>query len=153
MVIATGGLSIPTLGASAFGYQIARQFGHNIINTYPALCPLTLTDKLGELLKNLSGISLDVEVSNSKITFNLPMLFTHKGLSGPAILQISNYWQLGESIFINLLPNINIADFLIKNKDKIDEILNSTSLQSYYKGREQKLFKDVLQLFMCGIRY
>ena len=157
LVIATGGLSIPTLGASAFGYQIARQFGHNIINTYPALCPLTLTDKLGELLKNLSGISLDVEVSNSKIIFNLPMLFTHKGLSGPAILQISNYWQLGESIFINLLPDINIADFLIKNKKSqpkqlIRKVLSPFFAKKLLSALEFYFWQEVKDVELANIK-
>lgn len=132
LVVATGGLSIPTLGASGFGYDIARQFGHKIIPTHASLVPMTLTDNVGEMIKSLSGISVDVIVSNDKIKFELPMLFTHRGLSGPAILQLSNYWQLGESIHINLLPNLNVGEFLINYKKSNPKKLIRTALTPYF---------------------
>lgn len=116
LVIATGGLSIPTLGASGFGYQVARQFGHSIIPTSASLVPFTLTDKIGQMAKQLSGISIEVTAFNDQISFNLPMLFTHRGLSGPAILQLSNYWEIGQSIYINLLPTIQADQLLILAK-------------------------------------
>lgn len=132
LVVATGGLSIPTLGASGFGYDIARQFGHEIIPTHASLVPMTFTDNVGEMIKSLSGISVDVIVSNDQIQFELPMLFTHRGLSGPAILQLSNYWQLGESIHINLLPNLNVGEFLINYKKSNPKKLIRTALTPYF---------------------
>ncbi|WP_066804030.1 NAD(P)/FAD-dependent oxidoreductase [Moraxella oblonga] len=132
LVIATGGLSIPTLGASGFGYEIARQFGHRIIPTHASLVPMTFTDNIGDMIKSLSGISIDVIASNNKISFELPMLFTHRGLSGPAILQLSNYWQLGENIHINLLPTLNIGDFLIQYKKSNPKKLIRTALTPYF---------------------
>ena len=116
LVIATGGLSIPTLGASGRGYELAQQFGHSVIATDPSLVPFTFTDKTGELLQALSGISLPVIASNSRTAFKLPLLFTHRGLSGPAMLQLSNYWQTGETIEINLLPDIDITALLLAHK-------------------------------------
>lgn len=116
LVIATGGLSIPTLGATGFGFEVAEQFGHTILPTSAGLVPFTFTDKTGELISSLSGISLPVIASNSKIAFNLPLLFTHRGLSGPSMLQLSNYWQLGESITINLLPSTDISSLLLAKK-------------------------------------
>jgi len=110
LVIATGGLSIPKMGATDFGLQIARQFGLNIIKPQPALVPLCLEKKLLDLTKTLAGISVDSEVTCNGTMFRENILFTHKGLSGPAILQISNYWQPGLSITINLLPDINLSD-------------------------------------------
>lgn len=116
LVIATGGLSIPTLGASGRGYELAQQFGHSVIATDPSLVPFTFTDKTGDLLQALSGISLPVIASNSRTAFKLPLLFTHRGLSGPAMLQLSNYWQTGETIEINLLPDIDITALLLAHK-------------------------------------
>lgn len=118
LVIATGGLSIPTLGASGFGYRIAEEFGHEIVPTTPSLVPFTFTNKTGEMIKSLSGTSLDVVAFNDKARFELPMLFTHRGLSGPAMLQLSNYWQVGESIWVDLLPNVEIGELLLSHKNK-----------------------------------
>jgi predicted Rossmann fold flavoprotein len=112
LVIATGGLSIPTLGASDFGYRIARQFGLRIEEPRPALVPLTLVPRMQEQLSKLSGVSLDVLVSCRSQEFRENILITHRGLSGPAILQISSYWQPGEPISINLLPDDDILDIL-----------------------------------------
>jgi len=116
LVIATGGLSIPKIGASKFGYDIAKQFGLNIIETHPALVPLTFSDDMLKKCKELSGLSIDSQVSNKKTFFQERMLFTHRGLSGPSILQISSYWKLGEQIQINLSPNKNIFSFLQEKK-------------------------------------
>src|SRR3990167_2072671 len=112
LVIASGGLSIPTMGASPFGYKIAEQFGIKVWPTRAALVPLTLHPADKERLSLLSGIALDSVVSNDKIEFRENSLFTHRGLSGPAILQISSYWQPGEEIVINLLPKIHLLDYL-----------------------------------------
>ena len=116
LVVATGGLSIPTMGASGLGYELAQQFGHTLVSTDASLVPFTFTDKTGELLRALAGISLPVVASNTRTSFKLPLLFTHRGLSGPAMLQLSNYWQTGEHISINLLPDIDITALLLEHK-------------------------------------
>lgn len=116
LVVATGGLSIPTLGASGFGYELAQQFGHTLVATDASLVPFTFTDKTGELIRTLAGISLPVIASNERISFKLPLLFTHRGLSGPAMLQLSNYWHLGETISINLLPDIDMTALFLAHK-------------------------------------
>lgn len=114
LVIATGGLSIPTLGASGFGYQIARQFGHSVLPTRAGLVPFTITEpQLKGMCEALSGTSVeDCLVSCNGQSFKENILFTHRGLSGPAILQISSYWQPGDIIEINLLPHLNLVDWL-----------------------------------------
>lgn len=103
-VVACGGLSIPTLGATGFGYDIARQFGLEVTETRAALVPFTLTSQWKARAAALSGVSCDVEVSCREGHYRGPMLFTHRGLSGPAMLQISSYWQLGDELVIDLLP-------------------------------------------------
>lgn len=104
LVIATGGLSIPTMGATPFGYKIAEQFGIKVWPTRAGLVPVTLKPSDLERYATLSGISNDSTVSSGKTAFRENILFTHRGLSGPAILQISNYWQIGETLNIDLLP-------------------------------------------------
>lgn len=113
VVIATGGPSIPKMGASDFSYKIARQFDLNIITPEPALVPLTFTDNILDMTKSLSGVSIDsvLAVSDS-FSFKDDLLFTHRGLSGPVILQISSYWSAGESLKINLLPDIDLMEIL-----------------------------------------
>ncbi len=108
VVIASGGLSIPTMGASPFAYQIAEQFGLRIWPTRAGLVPFTLHTEAKEKFAVLSGIGIDSIVSNDKKSFREHILFTHRGLSGPAILQISSYWQAGEKIVINLCPELDI---------------------------------------------
>lgn len=132
LVVATGGLSIPTLGASGFGYQVASQFGHQIVPTVPSLVSFTFTDGVGELFKSLSGVSLDVVAFNDKASFELPLLFTHRGLSGPAMLQLSNYWQAGESITVNLSPKLDIGDYLINYKKEKPKQLIRTALAPHF---------------------
>ena len=114
LVIATGGLSIPTLGATGFGYQIARQFGHSVLPTRAGLVPFTITDpQLKALCTELSGTSVeDCRVSCNGQSFVENILFTHRGLSGPAILQISSYWQSGDSLSIDLLPHMDLPTWL-----------------------------------------
>ncbi|MBS1810580.1 MAG: NAD(P)/FAD-dependent oxidoreductase [Acidobacteria bacterium] len=112
LVIATGGVSIPKMGATDFGYRIARQFGLNVIATRAALVPFTLYPKDLQTLGELSGISVDALVSVGKRSFRENILFTHRGLSGPAILQISSYWQAGQAIHVNLLPDENAEKLL-----------------------------------------
>lgn len=144
LVIATGGLSIPTMGATGLGYQIAQQFGHTIVPTSAGLVPFTFTDKIGEILKSLSGISLEVVAFNDRIAFKLPLLFTHRGLSGPASLQLSNYWQVGEPIFINLFPVLDVAGFLIEQKAKSPKQLIRTVLGEIKNTEGEKLPKKLL---------
>ena len=116
LVIATGGLSVPKIGASKFGYEIAKKFNLNIVETLPALVPLTFSEKILDMCKELSGLSLEAIVSFNKIFFEEGMLFTHRGLSGPSILQISSYWKLGDDIKINLLPKLNVLKLLEREK-------------------------------------
>lgn len=116
LVIATGGLSIPTMGASPFGYQIAEQFGIKVFPTRAALVPFTLQPEDKDRLSPLSGIAIESVVSNERKSFHENILFTHRGMSGPAILQISSYWQPGETVLINMLPKMNIVEHLIQCK-------------------------------------
>ena len=112
LVVASGGLSIPSMGASGFGYQLAKQFGHEVLPTRAGLVPLTLTGKHAERLHDLAGVSLPVEASCNGAVFRNFMLFTHRGISGPAILQISSYWQPGDELRLDLLPGRDIAALL-----------------------------------------
>ena len=112
LVVATGGLSIPTMGATPFGYRVAEQFGLKIKPTSAGLVPFTLQPVDKQRLAPLSGIAIDSVVSNSRTSFRENILFTHRGLSGPAILQISNYWCAGEAIEIDLLPELDLLKHL-----------------------------------------
>ena len=116
LVIATGGLSIPKIGATRFGYDIARQFGLRVTAVRPALVPLTFQDQFLARCKALSGLSVDAEIRHGKTIFREGLLFTHRGLSGPSILQISSYWQDGAAIHINLLPDADCSAFLTERK-------------------------------------
>ena len=117
LIIATGGLSVPKIGASKFGYEVAKKFNLNIIETLPALVPLTFNEKILTMCKELSGLSLEAVVAFNKIFFEEGMLFTHRGLSGPSILQISSYWKLGDNIKINLSPKLDIFKLLGSKKN------------------------------------
>jgi len=108
LVVACGGPSIPKMGATGYGYRLAEQFGLNVIEPRAGLVPLTFTDALKEPLKALSGISVDAAVRHGKTLFEEALLFTHRGLSGPAILQISSYWQPGDAIRIDLAPGTDV---------------------------------------------
>lgn len=112
LVIATGGLSIPTMGASGFGYEVARQFGLSVIQTRPALVPFTYSQKQHRQFDGLSGVATEVIVESEGQQFRENLLFTHRGLSGPAILQISSYWKPGSCIRINLLPDLDFLEHL-----------------------------------------
>ncbi|WP_379655239.1 NAD(P)/FAD-dependent oxidoreductase [Pseudoxanthomonas sp. UC19_8] len=104
LVVASGGLSIPAMGASGFGYALARQFGHTVLPTRAGLVPLTLSGRPQEQLADLAGVSLPVRAASGKVAFDNAMLITHRGISGPAILQISSYWQPGQPLHLDLLP-------------------------------------------------
>jgi predicted Rossmann fold flavoprotein len=112
LVVACGGLSIPSMGATGFGYELARQFGHDILPTRAGLVPLTLSGKHQERLQDLSGVALPIESSCNGQSFRSDLLITHRGISGPAILQISSYWQPGDDLRLNLLPNDDAYEFL-----------------------------------------
>jgi len=136
VVIASGGLSIPKMGATSFGYKIAKQFGVSVTETKPGLVPLLLSKEDLFKFKNLSGVSIDTIVSNKEISFRENILFTHKGLSGPAILQISSYLKEKEELRIDLIPDRNLDE--IKNsKEKIE-------LKTYLKNFFAERFTSVL---------
>ncbi len=129
LIIATGGLSVPKIGATSFGYEIAKKFDHNIVETLPALVPLTFSEKILEMCKELTGLSVEAIVSFNKVLFQEGMLFTHRGLSGPSILQISSYWKQGDNIKVNLSPKLNVYQ-LLEGKRKLNpnfDILNIVS--------------------------
>lgn len=130
LVIASGGLSIPTMGASPFAYKVAEQFGIHVWPTRAGLVPFTLDVREKEQLSVLSGISLESIASNERITFREQLLFTHRGLSGPAILQLSSYWQNGEDISLNLLPDQDLLALLKKARiempqKQLNSVLNA----------------------------
>ncbi len=112
LVVASGGLSIPSLGGSGFGYQLARQFGHTVLPTRAGLVPLTLSGRHAEQLCDLSGLALPVTAHCNGQSFRNAMLITHRGVSGPAILQISSYWQPGDALHLDLLPGLDPEAYL-----------------------------------------
>ena len=112
LVVATGGLSIPKMGATGFGYTLATHFGHSILATRAALVPLTLGEDSLRHYQDLSGVGLPVEASCNGQRFAAGMLFTHRGISGPAILQLSSYWQSGDELRVNFLPGIDAFGWL-----------------------------------------
>ncbi|MDP4221660.1 MAG: aminoacetone oxidase family FAD-binding enzyme, partial [Bacteroidota bacterium] len=142
-VIASGGLSIPKIGATNFGYKVADQFGLSIVTPYPALVPLLWSDKDRSVYGDLSGIALPVTVTCGKVSFSESMLFTHKGLSGPAILQISSYWKEGEAISIDLLQHIDLEKMFLKYRTVRSEL-------GYILSRQ--LPKNFVQKW-CGANY
>jgi predicted Rossmann fold flavoprotein len=128
LVVATGGLSIPKMGGSDFGYRLARQFGLRVRDTRAGLVPLTFSGAMHELTERLSGISVRASLSASAVTFTENILFTHRGLSGPAVLQLSNYWMPGDDIGINLLPEHDAAALLLEAKKRQPRALLRTVL-------------------------
>jgi predicted Rossmann fold flavoprotein len=116
LVIATGGLSIPSLGASGFGYELARQFGHTVLPTRAGLVPLTLSGKHQDHYADLAGVALHVSARCGKARFDNAMLVTHRGLSGPSILQISSYWEPGKELLLDLLPEHDIEAWLLERQ-------------------------------------
>lgn len=128
VVVATGGLSIPTLGGSGIGYQIATQFGHHVHPTRAGLVPFTFTDGFKAVTERLSGHALDVTMQHADAAFNEALLFTHRGLSGPVALQVSNYWHAGQPIEIDFFPQLELADWLINKKNTQPKSLLRTVL-------------------------
>jgi len=117
LVVASGGLSIPSMGASGFGYELARQFGHQVLPVRAGLVPLTLSGKHQEHYQDLAGVALPVVESRvGRQSFRAGLLFTHRGISGPAILQISSYWQPGDDLRIDLLPDSDVGAHLVEQR-------------------------------------
>ncbi len=141
LVIATGGLSIAPLGATDFGYRIARQFGLGIEETRPGLVPLTLSAQMLKQLAKLSGVSVDAIVRCDHHEFRENILITHRGLSGPAILQISSYWKAGAPVAINLLPDEDVLDLLVRNQSS--EIELASLLSRYLPKRFAEVWCDL----------
>jgi len=144
LVIATGGLPIPKMGATDFALRFARKHGLKIVETAPALVPLTITGKDEEWYAHLSGNSVFCKVSNDRISFEENMLFTHWGLSGPAILQISSYWKRGEVFNIDLLPHQSIMELIETERRNNGKTLLSTLFNRFYA----KKFTDALGKYL-----
>ena len=140
LVIATGGLSYPQIGATDFGYRIAEQFGLRIEPTRPALVPLVLSKEEQAFFDQLSGIAVEAAVQLDKWKFRDSLLFTHRGLSGPAILQISSYWNPGETIAIDLAPGQDVSGFFSRPRNSNREL--KTLLSRYWPERFAKLWTD-----------
>lgn len=126
VVIASGGLSIPTLGGSGIGYEIAKQFGHSVSPTRAGLVPFTFSDSFKEVTTRLSGNAVEATLSNELNSFTEALLFTHRGLSGPSSLQLSNYWDVGQRFNINFLPTLDVLDFLKSKKSSQPKVLLRT---------------------------
>lgn len=133
IVIATGGLSIPKIGATDFAFRIARQFGLKLIEPQPALVPLTFDSAAWQAFVPLAGISLEVDIETGdkkeRGRFREDLLFTHRGLSGPAVLQISSFWQPGTELRIDLAPGVNVAEELLAHKNTIKKNLGNQLAQ------------------------
>ncbi|PVZ70463.1 NAD(P)/FAD-dependent oxidoreductase [Pelagibaculum spongiae] len=135
VVIATGGLTVPSMDSTDIGHRIFRQYGHKVIPLRPALVPFILQEVSNGPLKILAGISLPVAISCNKKSFSEALLFTHKGISGPSVLQISNYWNKGDSISIDLLPDENAADWLMNARETHPNRMISTQLAKQFPKR------------------
>ncbi|PHQ79109.1 MAG: aminoacetone oxidase family FAD-binding enzyme [Coxiella sp. (in: Bacteria)] len=135
VVIATGGLSIPTLGSSPFGYQIAEQFGLNVWPTRAGLVPFTLHTSDKERLAPLSGVSVDCTTNCNGQSFRENMLFTHRGLSGPSMLQISSFWNPGDAVTVNLLPDINVFELLKSTQQQQPNVILKNLLSQHVPKR------------------
>ncbi len=135
VVIACGGPSIPKMGASGYGYKVAQQFGLDVVTPEPALVPLTFTDQLKDPIAALSGVSVNTVVSNEKTQFDEALLFTHRGLSGPAILQISSYWNPGEAITVNMAPGRDTLAELKAAKENTPKLAPEKWLSAHLPAR------------------
>lgn len=140
LIIASGGLSMPKLGATPFAYKVAEQFGLRVLPTRAGLVPFTLPPELKSPLAEISGISTSVTASANHTSFTEDMLFTHRGLSGPAILQISSYWKPGDKVSVNLLPNTQWQDYL---KEQVN-IQPNASLKTVLTNLFAKRLVDAL---------
>ena len=132
VVVASGGLSIPTLGGSAIGYDIAKQFGHHVYPTRAGLVPFTFSDGFKEVTTRLSGNAVEATLSNELNSFTEALLFTHRGLSGPSSLQLSNYWNVGQSFHIDFLPSIDLFELFKAKKQAQPKVLLRTLLTEHF---------------------
>ena len=144
LVVATGGKSIPKMGATGLGYKLAEQFGLKLTETRPALVPLTFEPRILERLTPLSGISTDATVSANRKSFREALLFTHRGLSGPSILQVSSYWREGDAITVGLLPDVDVAATLKAARTATPRLALQTVLSDHLPKRlAQMLAEDI----------
>ncbi len=143
LVVASGGLSLPNLGATAFGFQLAEQFGLKVLPVRAGLVPLTWQPADKTVFEAISGVSLPVTASANDVVFAEDMLFTHRGLSGPAILQISSFWQPGDELIVNLLPGQSLLDLLTEQQQKHPEQELKTALSRLLPKR---LVETLLEL-------
>lgn len=143
VVVATGGKSIPKMGATGFGYDLAKQFGLRLTNIRPALVPLTFEIGLLERLSSLSGVSLDAVIASGKAKFAEAMLFTHRGLSGPSILQISSYWREGDEIVLDMAPGIDLFEELRRARTEQGRQAIHTVLGHFIPKRLAQLIADL----------
>jgi predicted Rossmann fold flavoprotein len=146
LIVATGGKSIPKMGATGFGYQLAAQFGLRVTDTRPALVPLTFETGALERLKELAGIATDAVVRHGKTRFAEALLFTHRGLSGPAILQISSYWREGDPIGVDLMPGRNPGELLRQARQATPKLQIQTVLGNFLPKKLAQLLGDELNL-------
>ena len=135
LVVSTGGLSIPKMGATSFAYQLARQFEMKIVETRPGLVPLTFAESDLKKFQTLAGVSMDAIARIGSRTFQESILFTHRGLSGPAVLQISSYWQHASPIRLNLLPGITLEEELLNRKEQGEQSETRTVVSKYLAQR------------------
>ena len=149
LIVATGGKSIPKMGATGLGYQLAEQFGLRLVETRPGLVPLTFETGALERLKPLAGIATDAVVRHGKTAFEEALLFTHRGLSGPAILQISSYWREGDAIAIDLLPHQDAAELLREARKATPKLQVQTVLAGFLPKKLAQLLGE--QLDMAGM--
>jgi len=132
LVVATGGLSIPSLGGSDFGYRVAKQFGHQVLPLRAGLVPFTFTDGFKLLSEKLSGVSIPVTITANGQSFSESLLFSHRGLSGPAVLQVSSYWKEGQTVAVDLLPDFDASEYLLSKKgDQSKVLLRSVLSQKF----------------------
>jgi len=143
LVIATGGLSLPKLGATPFGYKLAKQFGLKVLPTRAGLVPFTLHEKDKTILAELSGVAIDTYATCNDTTFRENTLFTHRGLSGPAMLQISSYWQPGDTLHINASPTFDVAESLAEAQIKNPDSLITTWLSKHFPKRVAATFCEL----------
>lgn len=135
LVIATGAMSFPTMGATDFGHKIARQFGLKVTNTTPALVPLTFDKTQKDRFDGLAGIAIDSVIECHNQSFHENLLFTHKGISGPAVLQISSYWRPGHKLTVTCLPDINLHEELMQKQTELPSKQLNNILQQFFPAR------------------
>jgi predicted Rossmann fold flavoprotein len=146
LIVASGGKSIPKMGATSLGYKLATEFGLRVTETRPALVPLTFEPRLLEKLAPLAGVSADVVATANGASFREAMLFTHRGLSGPAILQISSYWREGEPIGVDFAPHVDVADTLRRARKETPRLALQTVLAQHLPKRLAQMLADEIAL-------